>query len=86
MLSKKQISARIYAKRIFKEYRDVVRAHPPAYMCVCFDGNHLVWCDEHEGRRPCVHKCDEVTELFDRWLDGEINRSQLVKALYDMHN
>lgn len=84
MLTKRQIAARIGPKKGIREYRDVVRANPPAYLCFCFDEDHLTWCDEFEGRRPCIHKVNEATEIFNRWLDGEINRTQLVNMLYQM--
>lgn len=85
MMTKKQMNARIGAKKDLKDYRQGVRETPPtAYLCFCFDGEHLMWCDEYEGRAPCARKAHEVTALFDRWLDGEINRDQLVDTLRSM--
>lgn len=86
MLSKKLIARRIPPKPEMIEYRQVVRDNPPAYLCFCFNGTNLKWCDEFEDRRPCIHKCHEVTPLFYQWLDGDMTKAQLVTTLYELYN
>ena len=79
MLSRERINARFGPKAEFKRLRAAIRANPPAYLCFCFDGCRLLWCDSSD--QGTYRKHNEVTEYFDAWLDGKITRARLVMAL-----
>lgn len=83
VLSKERINARFGTQTEFKRLRAAIMVDPNDYLCFCFDGDHLAWCDALDGHRGCIHRHNEVTDLFNLWLDGDINRAQLVKALVD---
>ena len=57
--------------------------HTSKYLCFRFDGKYLNFCDDDPERRQCIHKHNEVTHLFNQWLDGEIHKSELVRDLIE---
>jgi len=81
MLSRERLNARFGSKPVFKRLRAAIRANPPAYLCFCFDGYRLLWCNSAHEHSHCHSRHNEVTEHFDAWMDGELTRSQLVTAL-----
>jgi len=82
MLTKERLSARFGTKAEFRKLREsVTKQHPDAFLCFCFDGNRLLWCDGLEEGRYCHRRHNEVTDYFNQWLDGYITRGQLVSTL-----
>jgi hypothetical protein len=77
----KTLARQINPKREFQEYREYLRTSTPDYLCFCFSGSCLQFCNDNPQRCECVHKQHEVTPLFDSWLDGKINKVELIKAL-----
>ena len=67
-----------------RERREVVREQPLGRMCFCFtDEGILYGCDLVKEGEQCLWRKNEVTDLFDIWLDGDIYKGKLCKMILD---